>query len=480
MICIFKCVSCGDKMTFSMEEQAMVCPTCGSVCEMENYDMSNITYEGAIVMDDQLKKLHCPSCGAKVTVKEGSAKLNCGYCQSELAAFGVNEDILSPEKIIPFKITEAQAKSRLFAWWTDHKTMPKLDVNKLQMSFKEMYVPVWLTDSEAVTDLSAKIEGYYERIQLPHNFIRKVQKATFNQVAFDASCHIQDEQFYNIEPYDYSEMTDFNAGYLSGYMAECYHQGPDITVPRVVGRIKKFAFENSKTNIETDSQGGSILELVHQEIDVTPTSMVYLLVPVWVCRYIYRGVKKYVYINGQTGKVDGEVLFTGNKMERNVIAYGISAFWMSAVLIFSISSFFSGSLPSLIEVVVFVSGFIFLLTQFVRNIFGSDKRIKVRADEEIQLRHGMKVDTFAYTIINIVIAAIMTFLEYALSWPRVVADGKVSDNVVIVIAVAMPVTYLLIKSFASKLVHFEKFTDKTRYVDYINVSDSTEILKETW
>lgn len=483
MICVFKCVSCGDKMVFSPEKQAMVCPTCGSVCEMDAYNMSDVIYEGAKALEDGLNVLHCPSCGAKVSVTQGNAKINCGYCDAELATFGEGDDILCPEKIIPMKITKDEAVSKLFTWWNRHDTMPNLDFNKLKMTFKDMYVPVWLVNTEAYTDVMAKvraIEGdVYNSMEINRG-IRKIVKSTYERVPFDASCHIQDEQFYNIEPFLYGDMVDFNAGYLSGHMAECYHFGPEITLPRVIGRVKELATNYCKEDIKTDPQGGDIIELNHVECDVTPSELVYLLVPIWVCKYIYHGKKHYVYINGQTGKVDGEVLFANHNYELNIGIYSITS--LAACFFTSLlctSTFFGGVtsfLISLIAAIIFVAVLYFELSKFV----GVDYRLKISVNEEVQLRQGMKVNTSAYCIVYAIVSVVAGVLDFNMVIPRLSHNGNLTNCLIISGVIAIGVAVFLITSFAKKLSKYETYKKKTRFVEYINATDTYDIRKIVW
>ena len=98
-----------------------------------------------------------------------------------------------------------------------------------------------------------------------------------------------------------------------------------------------------KEDIKADPEGGDIIDLNHVECDVTPSEIVYLLVPIWVCKYTYHGKKRYVYINGQTGKVDGEVLFANHNYEMNIGMYSVSCFISAlSVLLLGTSVFFGG------------------------------------------------------------------------------------------------------------------------------------------
>ncbi len=54
----------------------------------------------------------------------------------------------------------------------------------------------------------------------------------------DASSKTDDDAMDSIEPFDYSEMTAFNPGYLSGYLAERYDEDKDKCLPRAKERIE--------------------------------------------------------------------------------------------------------------------------------------------------------------------------------------------------------------------------------------------------
>jgi len=468
-------------MHFSIDKQMLECSTCGSVCEMDNYNMDDVSYEGAVALEDDVRKFHCISCGAKVTIKQGDAKAKCAYCQSEMAAFGEGEDVLSPEKIIPFKLTEDEARMQLYSWWTGHKTMPKFDIRKLKVSFKDVYVPVWLANANAVVDMTAKLETYgVQSMEMHNSTIRKVLDSNYRLIPFDASCHIQDEQFYNIEPFHYSDMVDFHAGYISGHMAEVYHNGPQVTLPRVIRRVKDFAIKMIKEDIESDSRGGDIQSVVHQECDVTPSELVYLLVPVWVCRYEYEGKKRYVYINGQTGKVDGEVLFTGKVHERHIIEYAISALLVGAVTgLFASSLILAGQYLDARSMGQFGAYIVFFLRKYGKAL-RKDSSEKLSTSEEIQLRHGMVVTAGANVIANVVLAFVVGLMDLIISIPSLRLVNKMSEGMIFTLIIAVVMAVLMTSRFARKLTNFETYTKKTRYIDYIKYTDCRELVKEIW
>lgn len=477
MICIFKCMSCGDKMSFSMEKQAMVCPTCGSECEMDNYDMESVTYEGATTLEEGIRRLHCPSCGARVHIKEGDAMQKCGYCDAELAAFGEGQDVLCPEKIIPMKLTKEDARRKLISWWSGHSTMPRFDEFKLKVSFKDMYVPVWLIDADTVTEMSCLIKNDEYRYDHPFNNIRKVIMSNYTMVPFDSSCHIQDEQFSNIEPFNYDELVDFNAAYLSGHMAECYHNGPEITLPRAIGRLKDMSFHHAKLDIETDKMGGNISTYHKKECDVTPRTITYALVPVWVCKYVYKGVKRYIYINGQTGKVDGTVIDAGFKYENQLFTYGLSIVPVCFAIGLEIACAIKLMVPSLIEVAIAIGVIVFAVRYKWK---GRDTSIDMKAAEEIQLRQGKKTKTSDYIFYNIILDMVALIVIIFGVYPKISISDVVADTMIMGGLIAVVVLLVYIYFYNNKLAKYETFSKKALYTEYINPENTSVIDSSVW
>lgn len=466
-------------MVYSIEKRALVCSTCGSECDIEYYDMENMTWDGRQLMTDGIEGAECPACGAKVTKMEGSAKMACSFCGSELAAFGLKEDELSPEKIIPCKLTKEDAKVKLINWWLNHPTMPKYDEKKLKIKIQDIYVPVWLYNAEIMTRLSADILIYRGGEADYTNDMERVDKmyvSKFRHVPFDSSVHIEDQLFYNIEPFNYSEMEDFNPSYLSGHMAEHYHMEPEYVLPRAVGRMKEFALKQAVEFLDSTIGASEIVDIPQKEIDITPTEVIYALVPVWVCSYIYQGKRRNVFVNGQTGKVAGDVIFAGNTFKHDVIFYGICATIFNAALAFLVVTFLS--VYGMKYAVGGLMGELLPMVLALKESFpGITKKNKIKgANEEVQLRQGMKVSALASGISLLICGLIMAVAAFLL-FPGVVFVVQVDTIGMIILAsvITLAVAGFMTYFFAQKLYRYTVFAKKTEYYDYAPKANFEEV-----
>ena len=482
MICVFPCLSCGDHMTYSLEKRAMVCNTCGNECDIETYDMANMTWEGQSELANDIQTMGCPVCGAKAVLKEGSAKLECSYCGSEMAAFGNDDRKLSPGKIIPCKLSKNDARTKLLGWWLNHKTMPKFDEKKLEMKLQDIYVPVWLYNADVMMRIKVETSDYIGGEAIYSNTrqtIERMYKSRYRQVPFDSSSHIEDELFYNIEPFTYSEMLDFNAAYLSGHMAECYHMEPEYVLPRAVGRLKQFAAKQALEYLDSTIGADEVERVLSQEIDVTPKEVIYALVPIWVCSYTYKGKRRNVFVNGQTGKVSGEVLFTQHKFRDDMILYGISAFFMNL----SIAAL--GAIQFLVyglsEAMSAISGEMFAMLISLIQMIAANQKIKMKQiNEEVQLRQGKKVSALAYAIIFFAIGLGVGIIDLFMI-PNLLMQSTPNDaftKVFFFVFVAALVTGIMVFSFAQQLFNYETFIKKSEYYDYAPRANLEEIFMD--
>ena len=107
----------------------------------------------------------------------------------------------------------------------------------------------------------------------------------------------------SIEPFNLADAVDFNAAYLAGYLADRYDVDAQQSIQRANERIKKStadAFASTAT-------GYSTVIPVASSIQLSNSSAKYALYPVWILNTQWNGQKFTFGINGQTGKIAGDL-----------------------------------------------------------------------------------------------------------------------------------------------------------------------------
>ena len=119
----------------------------------------------------------------------------------------------------------------------------------------------------------------------------------------DGSSKMNDDIMEAIEPYDKSKLADFDSAYLSGYLADKYDVSAQDNKERICSRISNTV----RSEFLNTVIGYTTVRKSSESIRVHDRRVRYALLPVWVLDYNYKG-KRYTYtVNGQSGRVAGEL-----------------------------------------------------------------------------------------------------------------------------------------------------------------------------
>lgn len=107
----------------------------------------------------------------------------------------------------------------------------------------------------------------------------------------------------SIEPFDFSEAVDFKTAYLAGYMADKYDVDAEHSIDRANERIKKSteqAFASTVIGYDTCIPESTAIQLNNGKAK-------YALYPVWILNTTWNDQKYTFAMNGQTGKLVGDL-----------------------------------------------------------------------------------------------------------------------------------------------------------------------------
>lgn len=326
MVREYECPNCGAPMIFDSALQQMLCEHCGTAKTVETMEAlknqvnepktdDTVYHTGE---DASLKCYTCSGCGAEIMTDEHTAATFCSFCGNPT----LMEDRLSgqtmPARIIPFKINKEEAKQRYRAWCKKGMLTPKefSSQNTIE-KITGMYVPFWLYDYNANAKLSADCtkvhrerRGNMEYTHTDHYHVYRDVSDVYEKLPVDASEKMPDDVMRRLEPFSYGEMQDFNMGYLSGYMAEKYNYTSDELKRQAESRAEKYIYDEARDTIN----GYSSTSVRGRNIHLQCTRATYVMLPVWILNYRYKG-KEYLFtLNGQTGKMDGKLPISKGKM----------------------------------------------------------------------------------------------------------------------------------------------------------------------
>jgi len=253
----------------------------------------------------------CNTCGAEVVVSSTTAASKCPYCDNNLIVTDNVSSGLRPNGIIPFKITPKELPKRVREFYHGKKLLPHNFFSDNKMSkVQGIYVPFWLYDChlDGVMNLNgthtiSSVSGNYRYTTTETYNLERDAEMQFRRIPVDGSIRMPDELMDSIEPFDYSQLVDFNSGYLTGFVADRFDSDPDECLPRVSRRVENSAVDLISSTV-TNYSGVSLKSNL---MKITDSSVKYVMLPVYLFTCKYAG-KYYQYaVNGQTGKVVGEL-----------------------------------------------------------------------------------------------------------------------------------------------------------------------------
>ena len=326
----YKCRGCGAPLQFDAATGKLTCDFCGS-----SYDPSEFvldTKEAVEAREQEasqwgvaqgMKSYVCPSCGAELICDAQTAATSCPYCGNNAVMPGQFSGARQPEFILPFQVTKDQAVAALKEHYKGKILLPKAfkSGNQIQ-KIQGVYVPFWLFDRDAEgearyegTNSSSYRQGDYVITETEHYRVVRRGNISFKKVPVDASGRMPDDYMDSIEPFDYKELQDFSTAYMPGFLADKY----DVEREDASGRADLRCENSLESALRRTISGYESVDLQQKDIQVKPKQAHYAMLPVWLLSTRWRD-KAYLFaINGQTGKLVGDLPADKGKL------YGI--FW---------------------------------------------------------------------------------------------------------------------------------------------------------
>ena len=349
----YKCPACGAPMEFDSQSQKMKCPYCETTMAVAEYTelMKKQNGEDAETVDQNAAKgdgktsagtdasgktepkrddgleywqdsetagmrvYGCESCGGEIIAEETIGAMTCPYCGNNVVMKGQFSGDLKPNFIIPFKKDKKQAKEAYYKHLEKKYFLPAVfkDANHID-EIKGVYVPFWLYDAEAYGDMTyAATRVHTRKTETPTtittytttDYFQLIRSgvAKFAKVPADGSSKMDDDLMDSVEPFDFNDLVPFTPAYMAGYLAERYDVSSEESMVRAKERIKtsaESAFFNTTTGYSTVIPEGNQLNIHTSKIN-------YVLLPVWILNTTWEGQHFIFAMNGQTGKIVGNL-----------------------------------------------------------------------------------------------------------------------------------------------------------------------------
>lgn len=324
----FPCAQCGASLRFAPGQPRLTCEYCGHEQAIPQIDdatrvqvLHSLDYHEAVANTlpssqiEETRVAHCDTCGADVQFEPNVHSAECPFCASPVVTDTGTHRHIKPQAILPFRLTEADAKERMRKWLSGLWFAPGGLAKYARASgrLNGLYLPYWAFDVATASRYSGQRgDYYYVTVRGSDGKSRQERRTrwraasgrvsrTFLDLLVLASTSLPERFSRRLEPWTLADLQLYSPDYLSGFRAEGYSvelaQGFDIA--------KGVMEEAIRADIRRDIGGDE------QRIDFMDTAYAderfkHLLLPIWMAAYRYRGKSYRFVVNAQTGRVQGE------------------------------------------------------------------------------------------------------------------------------------------------------------------------------
>ncbi len=342
-----KCPNCTANIKFNPTTQNWKCEYCGSTFTIEDFkkydekeedlnkEINNENTQDNINVD--MDEYECKNCGAKVIADKNTTATTCVYCGSSTIIKNRLIGKFAPEKIIPFKLEKSKAVDEFLKFCKKKWFAPKSFCDKKNIEeVKGIYIPFWLYDCNTDGNIFAHARNVktwssfgYEYTKTDYYDVYREGNMKFDKVPVDGSTKFDDDIMDSIEPYDYKGLENFTYEYMAGFLAEKY----DVEFDKSFERAKKRVENSTVDELRNTIHGYSSVSVSDKNVNVHLSNHEYVLLPVWLLNIKYKDKLYKFAMNGQTGKMVGNVPINGGKLAlKSLIVFIISTFVVTLIV----------------------------------------------------------------------------------------------------------------------------------------------------
>ncbi|MCQ2537944.1 MAG: hypothetical protein MJ124_06055 [Lachnospiraceae bacterium] len=323
----YECPCCGGGLEFNSAVQKVKCPYCDTEFDMDV--LKKVDEELKSVGEDDIdfdsttggewkdgetadmKVYVCKSCGGEIVTDGTTGATKCPYCDNPVVMMGQFQGGLKPSRIIPFKKDKAAAKAAYLQHISGKKLLPPQfkDQNHID-EIKGVYVPFWLFDAQAnaaykydATKVETSSDEDYTYKKTDYYSVYRQGTLKFKQVPCDSSTKMPDDLMDSIEPFDMKDAVEFQTAYLAGYLADKFDVSEEESMERATFRIKNSTEQAFLQTVK----GFDTVDIKNSSLKTSDGKSEYVLLPVWILNTTYEGEKYTFAMNGQTGRMVGNL-----------------------------------------------------------------------------------------------------------------------------------------------------------------------------
>lgn len=354
------CPECGANLEWNAKAQSLKCPYCGTlvpwsddvreelgqtIAEQDLYAALQ-NPQGGRGWGPQRTEVQCQNCRAISVFVDGRTAQRCDFCGSPaIVAHEARSDAITPQSILPFKISDGQVRDAIRKWYGSRWFAPnKLKNAALTDTLHGVYLPYWTFDAHVSAQWRAEAGYYYYTTETYRDANGNTQTRQVRHVHWQPAAgqlqHFFDDALVpgtvgvhpkllrQVEPFPTTtDLKPYTPEFVRGWTVERYQVD-----------LGKAATLNEQ---EMDSQvqamcarriPGDTYRNLQVQRQYDGRTFKHVLVPVWLVGYTYGSKNFQIVANGYTGQIAGERPYSWVKIFCAVVCALIVAAMVLAVM----------------------------------------------------------------------------------------------------------------------------------------------------
>ena len=316
-----KCPQCGGTLDFNPATGELICTYCGATVDIEDeaktsaQELDFLAAEGAASRDwgAQTRTVVCKNCGAETVYEAETVSGECPYCGSNQVMEAGGEDIMAPGGVCPFTVTQENARA-YFSKWLKGKLFCPRDAKKAAKAgnVTGVYLPYWTFDTQTYSDYTARYgkertvrRGKETKVVIHWYHTRGRYNCFINDELVCASNNHDRAMLERIEPFDTEQNLEYKPEYLAGFASERYAVGLSDAWLKAQAEIREKIANDIRDEVSRRYHTAHV-DSVRFYTDYRNITYKYLLLPVWMSSYNYKGKTYRFMVNGRSGRVGGK------------------------------------------------------------------------------------------------------------------------------------------------------------------------------
>jgi hypothetical protein len=335
------CVTCGGAGTWHPGRQQLICSSCGSAIAVPPGPPGAVTgFDLMPLLADRpdsgrdwkaaATQVRCTACQTVMKFEPGVSGRNCEACGSPaLVPCHETGAPVSPSGVLPFRITEADARTHLSAWFTTLWMFPRAHERPVIDTVRAVYLPCWTFSAR----VHCRWRGEITRTRNGETrtvAIDGVIDSSYDDYLVPAARSLPWDLLESIEPFPMPDVAVYDTRYLAGSIVELYAVNMwdawDTASQRMQDELNAELKADSKCRPEA-------LETWPKWSDQRAK---HLLVPVYMVTYQHGARTFEAGVNGCTGEVAGT---RPRDVAGEIVAWALLLTFVGAV-IYGIAWFF--------------------------------------------------------------------------------------------------------------------------------------------